>query len=194
VEGVLAKKLDGWWSERWISIPQMEEIVFSRYPDVSIGWAKKLVKDAIDSGEVRPRPHPAVGLAERMAAAREQLYRNEAAGRPRPKPDLSSWRPLDLSPAYSEDDFVYRLGRELGERKAGESKPRGEHETGGSKPHVPRLRDAGDIRRIEDARKLYARGNISKTAAVIEVLAPGMKPGRIPKTLMTHINRLRKKV
>jgi hypothetical protein len=200
VEGALAKNpdeperkigwrdsvtADEWWNERWISIPEMEEIVLSRYPRVSIGRAKKLVKDAIASGEVRPRPDPIDLFVKIMAAVRAGTYRREAA------PD--SWPEDPASPAYSEDDFIYWLDWQLGEHETTESKSRGGRETSESEPHVPRLRDANDILRIEEARKLYAHGNISKTAAVKEVLAPGMT-GRIPKTLMTHINRLRKKV
>jgi hypothetical protein len=135
-----------------------------------------------DLADLRVAAEKAEAEAEQVEAERPGielaavLMRAEAAARKR-----------------AEQERVAELARQKVEEAAQRTKVVEKLERQPSEPHVPRLRDANDVARIEEARKLYARGNISKTAAVKEVLAPG-STGRIPKDLMTHINRLRKKI
>jgi hypothetical protein len=77
--------------ERWISFPQMVEIVRSRY-SMSIGRAEKVVKDAIASGEVRRLQDPVLLVAD------------DGVVDLRPGPIVRR--------LYSEDDFLDWLSRQ----------------------------------------------------------------------------------
>jgi hypothetical protein len=163
--------------ERWISIPQMVEIVLSRYP-VSRGRAEKLVKDAIASGEVRPRPEPPRasdpvllvyddgGLDMNLRPGAINKGGVNAEGR------LLAERP---SGYYSEDDFTYWLDQQFDKRKASKSNPR-----------PRRYNNAGDAALVKEGRALV-KGGMSKMAA-----ARQLAPRAIGGSLEQRINRLRK--
>jgi hypothetical protein len=98
-------------------------------------------------------------------------FRNEDPAAPR-----RSRRRYDY--AYNEDDLLGWLDRKFGERKTGESEP-------------SHHRDAGDIPRLEEGRKLRARG-MSKSAAARELVKS--ETGGTPEEHSTLFNRLRKKL
>jgi hypothetical protein len=86
----------------------------------------------------------------------------------------------DCDWAWKKDGFWECLDLKFGGPKTSESEPQ-----------VPRHRYPDDIPRIEEARKLHARG-VSKSAAAKEVVS--RETGLPPEQCKTDIDRLRKKL
>jgi hypothetical protein len=162
-------------ADKWISIPQMVEIVLSRYP-TSIGRAEKLVKDAIAYGEVRPRPE-----AERDPVllvyddgGLDMNLRPGAINRGGILPDGRSLVGRSAG-YYSEADFIYWLYQQFDKRKASKNTLRSH-----------RYNNPTDALLVKEARELV-KGGMTKINAARKV-APKATGGDLDQ----RINRLRK--